>query len=351
MQSGQILNLQPRTAGQSEERTPGLENELTENRQLIEQATFEIRQAQKQLNEQQDEHESHEWHMKVLSALLGFLLVCIAGMIWWAYPTLTAQKKVFADIVSMQTVTDGISQRMNSAEASLKGMAAGLPALSNRVDQLQTTMKTNLQIARNQAQAAATQVGQRIREDVSRSVQAIESRLTAVESNQKEASAHVGQLQDQIAGLKRELAAMREENSAASEKIKELTDAQQTSRSDLSGLTEKVATGQAALHTLSNRIDRKRVDFELQNRRTSQISPGISLTLKRTNTGKQEIDGILQAGADASGLPIRGQGVQKPFLFYPPGETRPAELVLTKVSKNGVSGYVMMPVPEEEAAR
>ena len=351
MQSGQILNLEPRVSGQAEEKTPGLENELSANRELIEQATFEIRQTRARLDRQQDQQESQEWRTKILSAVLGFLIVCLAGTIWWAYPTLRDGKKAFADIVGVQTVTSGLSARMNSAEANLKSIAGGLPALSNRMDQLQATMKNNLQIARNQAQTAVAQVGQRVREDLNKSLQLIQARLTAVESNQIEANAHVNQLQEQIAGLKRDLAVMREENSAAAEKIKELNEVQQSSRSEVSGLTEKVATSQAALHTLTNRIDRKRMEFQLQNRRTDQIAPGVSLTVRHIDTRKQEVDGTLQAGSDAKALPIRAQGIQKPFFFYLSGETRPAELVLTQVSKGVISGYVMMPVPQESAAQ
>jgi DNA repair exonuclease SbcCD ATPase subunit len=254
-------------------------------------------------------------------------------------------------MLSMQTVTNTLGERMNSVEGSINNVASSFPTLSNRVDQLQASMKTNLQAVRNQAQAAATQAGQRIREDVNRSMQAIQSRLAALESNQKEAGEHVNQLQDQVAGLKRELAVMREENSVATERIKELNDAQQTSRTDLSGLTEKVATSQTALSTLTNRIDRKRIDFEVQDQRTGQIAPGILLVVRHTDPGKQEIDGTLERGAEARSLEIRGQGIQKPFLFYLPGESRPVELVLTQVSKNGVSGYLMMPAPLERASQ
>ena len=351
MQSGQILNLEPKLSAQAEEKTPGLQSEINENRALIEQATFEVRQARARLDRQQDQQESQELRTKILSGVIGFLIVCLAGTVWWAYPTLRNARKVSGDMLSMQSDTNKLTDRVTSAEGNLRSFAGALPALSNRMSQLQATMKTNLQSARDQAQAAATQVSQRVREDLNKSLQLIQSRLTALESNQVEATSHVNQLQDEISGLKRELAAVREANLASAERIKELTTAQQTSRTDLSGLTEKVATSQAALHTLTNHIDRKRMDFNVQNRRTTSVAPGVALTVAHTNAGKQEIDGTLQAGSEAKSLTIRGQGVQKPFLFYLPGDTRAAELVFTQVSKNGVAGYVMMPAPEEQSAQ
>src|ERR1700693_1904024 len=153
MQSGQILNLDPRFSGKVEEETPGLENELTESRELIEHTRSEIRRTQTQLDRQQDEQESQDRRTKVLSIILGLLLVCFAGTAWWVYPTVRDQKKTLADMLSMQTVTNTLGERMNSVEGSINNVVSGLPALSNRVDQLQMSMKTNLQTVRSQAQA------------------------------------------------------------------------------------------------------------------------------------------------------------------------------------------------------
>jgi chromosome segregation ATPase len=351
MQSGQILNLEPELSRKVEDHTPGLGDELTQTQELLEDARSEIRRTQTELHRQQDEQESQEKRTKILSIILGLLIVCFAGAVWWMYPTLRDQKRVFADMFAVQTVTNTLGERMNSVEVNLSKAVSGLPALSNRMDQLQASMKTNLQIVRNQAQAAATQAGQRIREDVNRSMQVIQSRLVALESNQKEASEHVNQLQAEVAGLRRELVAVRQDNSAATERIKELNDAQQTDRSDVSGLSERVASGQTAFNTLTNRLDRKRVDFEAHNRRTEQIAPGIYLALTRTDPVKREIEGTLLTSTNDRSLAIRGQGVQKPLTFYLAGESRPVELVVTQVSNDKISGYLMVPAPMESASR
>jgi hypothetical protein len=172
-----------------------------------------------------------------------------------------------------------------------------------------------------------------------------------LESNQKESSEHVNQLQEQIAGLQKELATMREESSAANARIKELNEAQQSSTRNLSGLNERFVSSQTALNTLANRVDRKRIDFDVANRDAKQIAPDIYLTLRRTDAGKQEVDATLKVGTDGGNLPIRGQGIRKPVLFYGSEESRPIEMVFTQVSKNRVSGYIMMPTPQAAASQ
>jgi hypothetical protein len=94
---------------------------------------------------------------------------------------------------------------------------------------------------------------------------------------------------------------------------------------------------------------RERVEFQTQAGRATQIGPNIVLTVERTNVGKQLVDGVLQIGTDARKVTIREQGIQKPVTFYASGESRPMELVITEISKNVVSGYLIMPAKVKTA--
>jgi septal ring factor EnvC (AmiA/AmiB activator) len=99
-------------------------------------------------------------------------------------------------------------------------------------------MKTNLQVARSQAQAVATQTGKRLRDEMNQTLQAIESRLTGLESNQKESSDRVTRLQQQVVGLQQEIARMREEAAAAAKTNQELNQSQKDIGSEPRGLSE-----------------------------------------------------------------------------------------------------------------
>ena len=281
---------------------------------------------------QRDEYDWHEWRTKVLSGILVVLIVLLAVAIWLIYPTSRGQQKDAADILGLQTVTNSLGGRMGSVETNIGKMTAVFPALAQRMNQLESNLKT----AQDQAQTAATQVGQRIRQDL----KAIQSRVFSLESNQRESSERVIHLQQQVADLQREIATVREE---ATGKIKELDDAQLTSTRAFSGLNERVTTNQTALSTLVNHVDQKRIDFEVSNRQAKEVAPDIYLTLTHADTRKQEVDATLKLGQDGGYVTIRGQGIRKSVLFHIPDERRPIELVFTQISKNGVSGYLMMP--------
>lgn len=77
-------------------------------------------------------------------------------------------------------------------------MKSDLPPLSDRVDKVQANMKANLQAAHNQ---------------MNRSLKAIQSWLSGLESNQKESSERVNQVQEQVTTLLHEITELWEKSS------------------------------------------------------------------------------------------------------------------------------------------
>src|SRR5215467_5052199 len=152
MQTGHIFNLRSRTGNAESTPVRGVE----------------------EIGVQRDEYDWHEWRTKVLSGTLVVLIVLLAVAVWLIYPTSTGQKKAAVDILKLQTVTNSLGERMGSAETNMGKMTAVFPALAQRMNQVESNLKT----ARDQAQAAATQVGQRIREDL----KSIQSRIFSLES-------------------------------------------------------------------------------------------------------------------------------------------------------------------------
>jgi predicted PurR-regulated permease PerM len=172
---------------------------------VADEFTRDLRRLQTRVQRQEDEYDAHGRRTKVLSIVLGVLVVALLATIWLVYPVLREEKKALADILNLQNFSGTLSGQIISVEQNLQKMKADLPALSERFDKAQASMKANLQAVRNQ---------------VNRSLQAIESRVSGLESNQKESSDRVNKLQEQVTGLERELAAMRQKEAAANaEKI------------------------------------------------------------------------------------------------------------------------------------
>ena len=342
MKNPQTLNLNPNSSEPGRQDASSRDSVREKMGELIEQTRSEVRNMRVKLDRQEDENEFQGRRTKILAIVLCALMVILAAAFWFVYPTVQEQPQTAEEMLSLKKVASTLDGSVQALEGKLNKTAAGLPGLTTRMDQLQEGMKSTMQ----SAQAAATQVGQRIRQDFNQTVQVIQSRLSGLESNQRESSERVNQLQQQVASLKQELASMRTESTEAAEKIKQQFQEEQQARASVqSNIDQKMATHQTTLDSLSNRVDRKRVEFDLTNRKTTEIAPGILLTINRSNTGKQQVDGTLQVAAESRSFELRAQGIQKPLVFYTAGETRPMEVVFTNVTKTGAAGYVMMPTP------
>jgi chromosome segregation ATPase len=312
------------------------DEEVKQMGEQIEQTKSDVRRMRTQMEQQESENARHVQKTKVLSIALSAFIVILVACLWLALSTQNSQSKTALEMPGLQNVTNSLGERVQSLEAKT---AAGLPALSTRMGQLGASMTSALE----STQAAATQTSQRVRADLTKSIQAIQSRVAGLESNQHEASGRVSQLESQIAGLKRELAAMHEEATAAAGKISQLQTDHQNRVNDVSRIDQKMASHQTTLDSLSNQVNRKRVEFHLTNNKTTEIAPGIFLGIRDASIGKQEVDGTLQLAAKSRMFKIRGLGIQKPMPIYASGETRAMELVFTEVAKGRVSGYILLP--------
>lgn len=339
MQNGQVLNLGVAPSDRPQSAPPHTANELAEMGSAIEQTRSDMRRTRMLLDQQLQEHQSHVRRTKVLSVVLGILAFCLIGALWLAYPTVKGQARSTGEILGLKNLSTAIGERMNAAESQLGAWKAMLPDMTTRMDRIEGSVKSGLQTARSQAQAAAMQVKQ----DVNRSLQNVESRVAGVESNQREAHDTVAQLQQQVAGLQRELAVVQQEATAAGARLKELQDGHQATNTEVSGVKQAVASNQTALDSITNNLNRQRIEFQVPKNKTQEIAPGIFLTVKGIDVGKQQVDGLLKIGPEDRSFSIHQQSIQKPLMFYLRGETRPTELVLMQAGKQFVSGYVLVP--------
>jgi cell division protein FtsB len=293
----------------------------------------------------QNQGEAFERRIRTFTIIIGMLILAFLATLWLVYPMLRDQKTASKQIAGLQNTTGGLGQRMDSMEGNMDKMTTGLPGL---VDQFQANMKAEVQIVRDQA----SQIEHKVLSDVNQSLQSIQSRVSGVESTQQESREHVNQLQTQIAQLNQELSAVREQASASVAEIKQLKDQQETGSKGVTGLNQRINTNQAAVTNLTNRIDRQRLEFEVsKSDKTAQVTPDIGVTVKHIDTGKQEVDLLMQLGGKNDDLLIRGQGIRKPVLFYMPDGSRKVELVITQVSKDSVSGYLLLPLPAKTAGQ
>jgi predicted outer membrane protein len=147
---------------------------------------------------------------------------------------------------------------------------------------------------------------------------------TQVNSLQQEANAKFGSLSGDIAGTQKDLNATKEALTGA--------------KGELSGA---IAKTHDELVALAHRTDRDYFEFHLNNKGARQKVGSMTVQLVKTNTKKNLFSAYLFFDDKKT---YRGNAsIDQPVFFYMEGAPSALELVVNKLAKNSISGYVSAP--------
>ncbi len=320
---------------------------LAEVRESVEMVRSDIRRTKTDMTRFQDEHQSHVRRTTALCVIVILLIGGLAGMLWYASPMVKQHQGLLSQMPLMRSAFDTVSGRIAATEEKIGSWADDRSGFVDRMSKIENTVGSNLKTVRNEARLWA----QQITADVGQKLQALENRITGVESIQREHAQETAQLrqestrlQGELEGVRKELAGLREENAENAQQIQQVTQAQQSTRNDLTGLDRRLNSNQTAVSALANQIDRQRIDFQVQTGQTEQIAAGIYMTVKQINVERQRVDGWIQIASDGRFVWLRGEGAQKPIEFSSQRDPRPYRLVFTRVEQTGTTGYLLVPV-------
>jgi predicted nucleic acid-binding Zn-ribbon protein len=285
--------------------------------------------------------EDYQRHVQILWGVVILLVVTVIGVSWYGYSSLN-------EMPGLQKIASASEARLSSVEGRINDWANDRSSLTERMSKLESSVGSigsNLKAARNQAQLYANQMGQRIRQEVSESIQRLQSRVANVESVQRETGESVAELHTEIGKLHQEMAAMQQQNA---EQVNEL---RQSTQDNVNRIDKQVGTvnNQVITHgnkitALSDQVGRERITFELASGKTAQIAPGIYVTVKHTDVAHQKVDGWMQLAGDGRILWMHGLGAQEAFTFVTRSDNRTHELVFTGVQQDRATGYALLPM-------
>jgi sortase A len=86
-----------------------------------------------------------------------------------------------------------------------------------------------------------------------------------------------------------------------------------------------------------------RVTFQVSEKHSRELAPGISFGLSRTDVARHRLDGCMWLAPDRRTIWLRDQDARKPIVFYGYRDGKKRELVITSVTRKSVGGYLLMP--------
>jgi hypothetical protein len=264
------------------------------------------------------------WFAVIILALVLF------GELAYSYFTLRGENISISRIPEMFHSVGTLGVRMEAAEAKLRDLTANRDQLADRIAAVDRKANSTLQSARHQTQKLVEQVEGRLQSRMDQRARLVDSRLSQVERNQTEDRARLTQLNGQ---LEKEVADLRGE----------LTDAQEGTHRDLASLHERASQNQDGLRDLTQRLQRERVKFEIVKNSPTELVPGVSLTVLKTNTDYQRFRGYVSLAADGRTLWLDNLGAHEALDLYPSDASHPYSLIITQVNPRGVVGYLLLP--------
>ena len=294
----------------------------------------------------EEEDRRHRFRVRAFGAVL--VLAALTALVWYVYPSLAEHgisPAVFTDridalasgskaqLADMKSALATAGNRIDAADKVLGDMVKEWDGLRSRMSMLEGRVTSNLQAARKQTRELIAQQQQKIQTEIDSRTQGLQARVTRIESGQESQQARV-------ARLEQELAEARQENARQLALLEQDRD-----RVDhaLTSLDQRVEGDKQELAAVHSRIDRQRVDFEAGINHSRELAPGITLQVNRTNVGYQRFEGWVFLMPDRRTIWVHDQGVQRPVEFYSREDGRPRELVITRVTKYSVVGYLLLP--------
>jgi hypothetical protein len=280
-----------------------------------------------------------------LTALWVFsLILLLAGgaLFWYGYRAAEGYEGRFASLPDYGASIQAANTRVDETEKKLATWESDWKGLSDRLAKAEQRVASDLKLVRNFAQQQANQIHRELISEIDNRTEWLQMRMARMETTQESQRARIAELQEELAGVRSEL--------------NEQTELAARSREDahraMDGIQQSVSATRDDVDSLAWQSAHQRVDFEVSHGRASEPIAGITITLKNISVPYQRIEeGWVHVVPDGKILWIRSQGVQQPVVFYSQKDSRPYQLVFTRITRDGAVGYLVHPGGPPETNR
>lgn len=251
----------------------------------------------------------------VFLTILVILLVVMAGinfyLVWTLQKTVQQGSAHTADQISV------LSHRMDGSDERYAQLRGQFQVTSERLGMTQQELGRARQLASN--------IEQQQKQSVAQLNQAIAQKASSDQLNQLQTdnNSKFGGINTDIAGLNK--------------KIGDTNDALTGTKGELSGA---IAKTHDELVALAHKTDRDYFEFTLTRGKQQKVG-NMSVRLEKTNTKKNNFTADLFF--DDKRTVRKDQAIDSPVLFYMQGATSACELVVNKLDKSTISGYLSTP--------
>jgi hypothetical protein len=258
--------------------------------------------------------------IKVIPILVALLLIVTGVNL---YLTVTGQKQINEAASKQADQLNLLTRRMNDSDEHYAELRARFQVTSEKLGLTQQEL--------GRAKALTASIEKQQQQSVQQLNQAIAQKASAEDLNkvQTDANAKIGGLSTEIAGTKKDVANVRDE----------FTGALAGTKGELTGA---IARTHDELVALAHKGDRDYFEFNVHGKKNAlQKLGGVTVVLVKANAKKNTYNVNLQF--DDASHPTREHTTNEPVYFYTQGASSALELVVNKIGKDSITGYLSTP--------
>ena len=254
--------------------------------------------------------------------MMGAVIVLLVLTLVNLYLVITARQHV-ADVAAKQgDQLDLLTRRLNSSDERYSQLRAEFQVTSEKLGMTQQEAQ--------RARDLAAQYQRKQQEAVSQLNAAIQKKASSEDVNNLQllTDAKIGGVSNDIAGTRKDLDAAKAEFSGALAGTK-------------GELTGAIARTHDELVALAHKTDRDYFEFNIAKRGSQQKVGTVMIRLEKTNPKKNQF--TVNLYADDKQIERKDQAMNSPVYFYLQGASSALELVVNKLGKDSIGGYVSTP--------
>jgi hypothetical protein len=295
----------------------------------------------------------HQHHF--LTGVLVLVVIVMAGFAWYAYPMLKQRN------ASLDQLRDQLRDQIRQAQATADDTSSQQNSLRSDAEKLGRDVRARIDAlgrrASQAADAAYTRLEQRFDAEVksrTQSVANLTDRVSNLEASRTADQTQIAQLQQDLTQMRQQASVLDQERQRASQQVEQQSNELAQVRRDVeetrAGSTEQLAAlkrdqdrDRREVAGISNKLAVEKIPFEAGTDHTSELTDGISLHVSGTDVAYRRVSGWMWVASEHRNIWLRSQSALEPVTFYGSQDGQKRELVITNVTKNSVTGYLLLP--------
>ncbi len=281
-------------------------------------------------------------------ALAIVSVVGMAGAFYYAHDLSSRVDQVNADLQASLTTQKEMLEQLGGRLDEGDARDAELQTQVGQTQQRLGITQNEIQRTRQQTAAelerqrqAAEQAAQQVAQQSAQQAQQLASRLGELQQDQAATKGNLGSLTTDVAGVRGDVKTTKDELSATRSELQRVI-------GDLGVQSGLVAHNRSELEELKARGEREYIEFDLLRRSRVQRFGTIQLELKRTDPRRQKY--TVNLIVDDRTIEKKDKNVFEPVQFYQAGFRAPTEIVVNRIDRDRIVGYISTPKKKEDRA-